>query len=652
MYFDNAVLQQLKTSRKNNKESKEIKEIKEGIVRANDKGFGFLEVDNKESFFIIPNNMKKLLSGDMIEAEIIVQNGRTQAVPLKLITPALTRFVGRVTYVNNKLYITPDIPTIKFDIRAKSALKTKGQRLASGDWVVAHLSEHAMNNGEHIADITEVITTAKDPKIPWLVSLAALELPHEPPCSAEPFTYHDEELPHTDLTALPFVTIDSAKTKDMDDALCIEPNGDGWKLLVAIADPTGYITEDNQLDQAAAKRAFSIYLPGKDIPMLPRELSDDLCSLKEGEVRNTLVGTIFINSDGSIADEAKFELAQIKSQGKLIYDKVSDLLEGQATDFAPNEVVLQQIKMLEQFCLARSDYRSKHANIFKEHPEYEFVLDDNGALQEIKLVTRRIANRIVEEAMIVANTCAGKFLAQHYNTGIFNSHLGFDEEKLNDVIDLLKTYNCPYLDPNKIKTMEGFNELKRWTNQLDDEYLDLRLRKLQAYALITTQPMPHYGLGLDYYATWTSPIRKYGDMINHRLIKAYLAKLQHPKMPNDDTIESMNQAKKINRIAERKVRDWLYVDYLFPAMKAKTVFEGQIIDIGRGGLRITLLENGAMGFMPCSFMCEDRKAIDNDVNNGIIKVHGIEQYRLGQTIKVTIQDINAQTRSIVLKEAQ
>ena len=639
MLFDNPVLQQLKKSHEENKQ------LKEGIVKATDKGYGFLDTE-KETYFIPPAPMRNLFHGDRIQVEIISIGDKVQAKPVKLITPFLSRFVARIYYKDGFLSIIPDHPAIKIPIRAKNRLKNI--TLKNGDWVIANLTEHAMNTGKyHMAEITEYITEANNPQAPWWVTLRGLALPKEPPFDKGEYACLEESYPRTDLTHLPFVTIDSEKTKDMDDALYIEKFNDGsFKLWVAIADPTAYIAEDDNLDKEASVRAFSIYLPGHDIPMLPRTLSDDLCSLRENTVRNVLVGSIQIGADGKVDENIKFDLAIIKSQGKLIYDKVSDLLEGKETDFNPSPEVLKQIKILEEFSVIRFNYRAKNTSIFKDKPEYEFVLDEAGALKEIKITTRRVANKIVEEAMIAANTCAGRFLATTFNAGIFNVHTGFDIEKISEIKEFLTEIGYSNIEDAHLLSMAGFIAVKRYIDSLDNPYYDARLRKYQVYAQISPTPASHFGLGLDYYATWTSPIRKFGDMINHRLIKSALISSAHPKIPNSETIELMNAAKKINRVAERNVKDWLYVKYLEPYMQNKTVFEAEIFEISRGGLRIRLLENGAGAFIPASFICKDRKLINFDQYKMVFMINGEVRYKLTDTIKVSIASINYETRSI------
>ena len=357
-----------------------------GTVRAaSDRGFGFLESESGSSYFIPPAPMKKLLHGDKIKAAIRTDaQGRTQAVPLELVEPALKRFVARIRIVRNYVNVVPDHPNMHDYMRTKIAPEIKSHEFKEGDWVICELTTHAMNakNGYHEALIKEFIASADNPRVPWLVTLRGLDLPlASPPDQGE--WVINEKFDRTDLTALPFVTIDSAKTEDMDDALYIEDLGDKWKLTVAIADPTSYVQEGSPTDREAAKRAFTVYLPGCNIPMIPRILSDDICSLREGIARPVLCGTIFADKEGKLDEAAtEFFLGTIKSQGKLVYTEVSDYLEnGSSPDFVPSDAVASQLHLLQQFAACRKKWRSDHTVLFKDRPDYDFVLDENGALK-------------------------------------------------------------------------------------------------------------------------------------------------------------------------------------------------------------------------------------------------------------------------------
>lgn len=304
--------------------------------------------------------------------------------------------------------------------------------------------------------------------------------------------------------------------------------------------------------------------------MLPRILSQNLCSLRADEARPALVGIMTITKDGELLkDRTVFKLAKIQSHGKLIYNEISDYLEGVAgAKFTPSEEIKPILSLLVEFTKVRDHYRSTHAASFKNRPDYEFVLKDNGALDHIEVNHRRIANQIVEEAMIVSNVAAGDFLAEKLNSGIFNIHCGFDMQKKKDIVELLEKEKCPF-DEDKLDTIEEYNKVRRFAVDNNNDYLDSRIRKLQEYSEISITPGSHYALGVENYATWTSPIRKYGDMVNHRLIKSLIANTVKPTLPDEDLLKEMNDARRTNRMAERDVRDWLYVEFLEPEIEKR-----------------------------------------------------------------------------------
>ena len=248
--------------------------------------------------------------------------------------------------------------------------------------------------------------------------------------------------------------------------------------------------------------------------------------------------------------------------------------------------------------------------------------------------------------MIAANIACGDFLAKNLNTGIFNSHSGFVVEELEDVVELLKE-NGYQTTADELETIPGFCAARRYANSLESTYLDNMLRKYQEFSQMTISPQPHYALGVETYATWTSPIRKYGDMINHRLVKSVICTQEHPRMPDETLLSEMNLARRTNRMAERSVRDWLYADYLFPEIEKKTVFTAELFDVVRGGIRVCLQENGAFIFVPMSLFSAQRDDLEFDNSKGRIFYKGDVVYSLGDTMKVRIVDINKETRSIV-----
>ncbi len=651
MFQDNPLLAQLKQQIKENIPKKE------GVIKATEKGFGFLEVDSKTSFFIPPPYMKKCLHGDKVVALLRTENGKEVAEPDELLEQNLTRFIGRVKLFKGRLNVCPDHPQLKkISLKAKARKGLNPETLAEGDWVVAHLTRHPLkgDNGFFV-EISEKITDANDKIAPWWVTLAQNSLPNSEPQGLEHWEINDDaDMQRQDMTHIPFVTIDGQSTKDMDDALYAKRTEDGnFELTIAIADPTAYISPDDEMDKVARERGFTIYLPGRNIPMLPRELADELCSLVEGEERPAICCTVSVDKDGVISDHIHFFAANIKSHARLVYDHVSDWLENGTSDhWQPEDEIAQVVRNLYDFSLARANWREQHAVVFPDRPDYRFELSEDNDVIAIHSDMRRSANRLVEEAMITANICAGQILKGSFNAGVFNTHSGFKEDKLKDVVELVNPENDTRFTTESISTLEGFSELRRWLGNQETTYLDNRIRKYQAYSEISNQPDAHFAMGLPVYATWTSPIRKYGDMINHRLLKAHIMGKPPIQLPDDTVGEELAIHRKHHKMAERSVGDWLYARTLVEEPKKETRYQGEIFDVNRAGMRIRLLENGACAFIPSPLIVDNKERIECDGDKGTISVDKEQVYKLGDILEVILTDVNQENRSLVAKPTQ
>jgi exoribonuclease-2 len=643
MFQDNPLLAQLKQQL--HSQTPRV----EGVVKGTEKGFGFLEVDGQKSYFIPPPYMKKVMHGDRVSATLHTEKDREIAEPETLIEPFLSRFVGRVQKRDDRLSIVPDHPLLKDAIQCRPA-RGLNHNFQAGDWAVAEMCRHPLKGDRGFnADLTQFITDGEDHLAPWWVTLARHNLEKEAPemiSISEP----DASLPREDLTALNFVTIDSASTEDMDDALFVQDNGDGsLQLTIAIADPTAYVEQGSPLDEIARKRAFTNYLPGFNIPMLPRDLSDNLCSLRPNQRRPVLACRVTIGADGALADDIRFFAAEIESKAKLVYDEVSDWLEGIAGWQPPSDNIAQQITLLKRVCDMRNSWRHQHALVFKDRPDYRFVLGEKGEVLEIVTEQRRTANRIVEECMIASNVCAAIVLRDRLGFGIYNVHTGFDPLLVEQAVTVLQA-NGVEADAEKLLTLEGFCELRRHLDSQPTQFLDSRIRRSQTYAEISTTPGPHYGLGLEAYATWTSPIRKYGDMVNHRLLKAIIAE-QSAEKPQDEVTVQLAERRRLNRMAERDVGDWLYARYLKDKAGTDERFNAEIIDVTRGGLRVRLLDNGAVAFIPAPFIHAVRDEMVCSQETGTVQIKGEVVYRQGDNLQVTIAEVRMETRSVIARPA-
>ncbi|HHF5435312.1 TPA: exoribonuclease II [Haemophilus influenzae] len=654
MFQDNPLLAQLK------QQIHDSKEQVEGVVKSTDKAYGFLECD-KKNYFIAPPSMKKVMHGDKIKATIEKQGDKEQAEPEALIEPMLTRFIAKVRFnKDNKLQVLVDHPSINQPIGAQQAKSVK-EELQEGDWVVAHLKTHPLRDDRFFyATINQFICRADDEFAPWWVTLARHEQSRYPVQGVEHYEMLDQKT-RENLTALHFVTIDSESTMDMDDALYIEPitqnsTQTGWKLVVAIADPTAYIALDCQIEQEAKQRCFTNYLPGFNIPMLPRELSDELCSLIANETRPALVCYIETDLAGNITAKPHFVSAYVQSKAKLVYNNVSDYLEQTNNQWQPETPeIAQQIHWLHQFTKARIQWRKTHSLLFKEKPDYAFVLAENGKVQEIKAEYRRIANQIVEEAMIIANICAAQFLHEQAKTGIFNTHSGFDKKYLENVhnflmANLANEQNQAELaerySVENLATLNGYCQMRHDIDHLESDYVALRLRRYLTFSEFKSELAPHFGLGLEGYATWTSPIRKYSDMVNHRLIKAVLAQ-QPCEKPKSDVLARLQEARRQNRLVERDIADWLYCRYLAPKVAENVEFNAEVQDVMRAGLRVQLLENGASLFIPAATLHNNKEEIQLNPDELALYIKGDRTYKIGDMVKVKLTEVKETTRSIV-----
>ncbi|TCK01524.1 exoribonuclease-2 [Volucribacter psittacicida] len=656
MLQNNPLLAQLKQQIQANKT------FVEGSVKATDKSYGFLETD-KKSYFIPPNAMKKLMHGDKIKAAIETVNDKEQAEPEALIEPMLTRFIAQV-HINkdNKMQLKVDHPNIK-PLIACHKIKSVNEKLIEGDWVVARLKTHPLRDDRFFfAQIEQFICHHDDHFAPWWVTLARHEQSRYPVNGQAEYP-EIEQYSRQDLTALHFVTIDSESTQDMDDALYIEPiqqNGEqiGWKLVVAIADPTAYIPLDSQIEQDAKQSCFTNYLPGFNIPMLPRELADNLCSLVPQQNRHALVCYIHTDLQGNLNAEPEFTCAIVQSKAKLVYDKVSDYLENQPNHWQPeDESTRQQIDWLHQFTLARTQWRQQNALLFKEKPDYSFVLEENGKIKQIKAQYRRIANQIVEECMIIANICAAQYLNEKAKCGIFNTHSGFDKKYLQQVQQFLvsqlanehnqEELNQRYSAEN-LTSLSGYCRMRQDIEPLASDYLEYRLRRFLTFAEFKSENAPHFGLGLTGYATWTSPIRKYSDMVNHRLIKACIHQ-QPCSQPDDSILQRLQEARRQNRLVERDIADWLYSLYFADKVEEQKTYSAEIIDISRGGLRVLLTDNGATVFVPASTIHDNKEEISINNEEIAFYVQDQQRYKLADKIHIKLLEVKPETRSIIGK---
>ncbi|BBI01221.1 exoribonuclease 2 [Buchnera aphidicola (Nipponaphis monzeni)] len=617
------------------------------IVKKNIQKFNFFNIEKNKKCQVSSTSIENLLSEGNNITSINIKSNKKVIMPLKLVKTSLKEFVGRIQKKNKKIFIIPEYFFLKESIICECTNDLKN-KIQSNDWVLAKLLRYKFKKNKFfVAYIIKIIASKKNPLARWLITLAKYNLDDSAPKVKNYNFIVDSKYNRLDLTKLDFITIDNAFTKDIDDAVYITKNfKNEFVLTIAIADPTSYIPYQSELDTIAKNRGFTNYLPGFNVPMLPKELSENLCSLKPGMCRPALVCMVNISNQGNIIEDSiQFNLAWIKSKEKLIYENVSNWLENIGTWKPQSNVIANQIFLLQSLYKVRRQWRKKHTLIYKEKLEYKFNFSKNGEVIKITGVHRRIAHRIIEESMIIANMCAAGILTKKIGFGIYNVHIGYDILNAAQIICILKRYNI-LVNIKDICNLTSVIKLNKKLNILNNNYLNNRIRKFQAYSEFSITPKPHFGLGVKYYATWTSPIRKYGDMINHRLLKSIITNTSHLSLKRDVVIKISN-CKRKNRMAERDISDWLYISYFKKNVNINDIFKGEIIDIFKAGMRICLINNGANAFVPfylLNFICSKLVYHKND---GIIYEHNKPLYRVSDIIKVSIIDVKEHEKKII-----
>lgn len=619
----------------------------EGIVKAHEKGFGFLELDNKKSYFIPIVKMKKLLHGDRIQGTLHRLGDKDQFEPDTLIESALNHFVGRIDYIDQHLVVFPEHSLINQAIRCRVHPKVK-EKLHRGSWVVAKLVTRPLQENQHSfsAEICDFIAAENNILAPWLKVLSQYELPRVAPHLTKTLCLlESEKLNREDLTHLPFFSIDNCDTTDIDDAIYLTKNEDDvFEVCVAIADPSAYIEQESQLDQLARERMFTTYLPDFKVPMLPIEITDDLCSLNPNEKRAAVVCQLYVDKNGDRIGTPTFKTAWITSTAKLNYSAVSDYLDQDNSSILDDEKITKQLHVLKDMAQIRIAWRRQHALLFKDRDDYKFILGAKKEVIKIIKQPRGIANQMVEEAMILVNQAFAESLNEKLGFAIFNVHQGFDPKHSDTIAKLLNLNDISEFNEDQLSSFEGYCALRRQI--ATTSHLESRLLKYHSTADLSSDGAPHFGLGFPLYATWTSPLRKYSDLVNHRLLKAMLRKESIDK-PSANLLKTIVEHRRRQRFAERDIVNYLYRQFFNNHIGE--VFNAEIIDINRGGAKVRLTDTGAIAFMPVSLIHNKRDEIKSDREAGEIKINQMTMFKITDQIRVVIQEIKEDTQSIIVK---
>ncbi len=617
-----------------------------GTVKGSQGRFGFVVLDDGREIYLSADQMQRVFPEDRVIVDVITgEDGKQSAVVESLVESPLRDFTGHYVIRDNAHFVEPDLPRLSrwIFLPPKQRMPIKGDSKRApqhGDLVRARITRHPHTDGKPAARIESLIGTPNDALIAARYALARFNLPNSN------LQHHDGDLlkpdfaARRDLTALPFITIDNANTLDMDDALHVESRDEGWRLLVAIADPTAWIKPGSALEQAIGARANTVYLPGLTIAMLPDALANERCSLIAGEERLALVCSIDIDKDGAIVHN-EFSEAKIRSQAKLSYADVAAAL-------ADTTVVIETRDTLEQlFALAKTlrAHRGRKNLLMPERPDYQLVLDDNGQIASIERQQKNDAQLIVEECMVAANRCAADFLCgagdNDKASGLFVCHAGFRTERREPIAQMLAT-ELPEKAANDTTVLAQYIDLIQALDNLPTSAPPLRaiLSRWLERSQLTTSPAPHFGMGLPRYTTFTSPIRKYSDFLVHRAIKAKLHNKKSPEITAEQLVHMQDRSDR-SRQAAHLANQWLKCVYL-QKLPAQTVLNGTIAHINSSGFVVRLDDTGIEGFVDTRLLPEKYSF---DVNALRLNT-GDRVFNLEQPIEVTISAIDVKKRSI------
>ena len=449
--------------------------------------------------------------------------------------------------------------------------------------------------------------------------------------------------PRKDLTKVPFVTIDGADAKDFDDAIFCNINDSGFLLNVAIADVAELVNEGSYLDQEAKKRGTSIYFPSKVIPMLPEKISNNLCSLVPDEIRNVLVSEINFSLDGSIKSY-KFFQAKIMSHKRMTYAEVEEYIKNNNSNVSKKiKTSLDALSLLTKNLLVK---RSQRKALEIEGNEPILSIDEDGKVSSIDLPRRLYAHQMIEESMLAANVCAANFMHKHYQFGVYRVHEKPEELKLESLKSFFSLKG--FSNQNQDSPLALINKCLQFSskNALNKVLQTVVLQSLKR-AEYSTKEIGHFGLQLDRYSHFTSPIRRYPDLMTHRLIKNIINK-GNLDIKRDEIDEICSEMSELERNAEKSSRQVIQQMICHHLKKyIGQEFSSTVTGITDFGLFAEIDNFYVSGLIHVADLPGDRYFYDKNANLLKGKRTG-RVYRLGQEIKIKIMNVLPSERKITL----
>ena len=622
-----------------------------GKVQGHPDGFGFLIPDDGSADMVLSaKEMHKALHGDtvMVRAGGEDRRGRREASIVEVLEHGNTRVVGRLYEEHGIQFVVAENRRISQDILVAAGEHGNAK---AGQVVILEIMQQPSKHAQPIGRIVEVLGNYADPGMEIEIALRKHDLPNEFPHDAKhqaegfsPLVKAADYAGRESVANLPLVTIDGETARDFDDAVYCEPNGKGFRLVVAIADVSAYVKSGDALDKEAINRGNSVYFPRRVIPMLPEELSNGLCSLNPSVERLCMVCDMQISAEGEIQSH-RFYPSVMFSQARLTYTQVADMLANpQGENGQKYAAVLPHINNLYKLFQTLLQARAKRGAIDFETVETQMIFNPQGKIEKIIPVIRNDAHKLIEECMLAANVCAAAFLKEHDHPVLYRVHQGPTPEKLEAVREFFKEFGLQLGGGDDPQAGDYSKLLKQIKGRPDAGLLQTVMLRSLRQAVYAPENLGHFGLGYEAYAHFTSPIRRYPDLLVHRAIKAVLEGKQYkPQLKWAELGVHCSMTERRADDATRDVEAWLKCFYMRDHLGS--VFDGTISSVTGFGLFIALDDLYVEGLVHVSELGADYFHFDAAKHMMLGERTG-KRYRLGDRVRVKVVRVDMESTKI------
>jgi ribonuclease R len=620
-----------------------------GIVLAHRDGFGFLRPDDGSSdLYLSAREMQVLWDGDRVAARANETPKGREAHVVEILARGKTRIVGQFRRERG-------IDSVLESGESRTeVLIARGEARGAkpGNMVAVDVLEYPSKRSHAVGKVVEILGRKDQSGIDTDVAIIAHGIPNQWPAEAlaEARSW-SAEVPEKakqgreDLRGVPLVTIDGADARDFDDAVYCEPHGDGWRLLVAIADVSHYVRADSPLDREARARGTSVYFPDRVVPMLPEELSNGLCSLNPHVDRLCLVCEMHVTRGGEVT-RSRFYDAVMRSAARLTYTDAAAMLVT-ARPRGPHAELKPALQHLNAVYEAFAAVRARRGAIDFDLPETKIKLDERGQVESVRAVERLVTHKIIEECMIAANVEAAKRIRKGRIASLYRVHEGPDEDRLEELVLFLRTFGHK-LAPNRLSPKEINRILASVVGKPEEELVETVVLRSMSQARYSPANVGHFGLALGAYAHFTSPIRRYPDLLVHRAIKWLNDKrsakgFRYGLEEMEQLGEHCSRTERRADEATREVAERLKCIYL--KERVGETFEVVISSVVPFGLFVRLPEIQADGLVHVTALPRDY--YHKDPTGTVLKgERSGREYRLTETLRVRLAGVNVEERKV------